>query len=159
MKLMKNAVVAMTVIVILYSCEKVSEATRSPAASKKNIPNFLALMANDYCKQINAYVDHIDDTLTIHLWGPPALIDNVDTFKLKYVDSVALRIGKNVYWGFTGDYSVGYVKRPNGLPVSTAELGNLYFYIYSDFYQLEPDSTYTIVNLRFLYNTTEPPFK
>lgn len=156
---MKSVVISMTVIFILSSCEKGFETTRSPSASKKNIPYFLALLANDYSRQINAYVDHIDDTLAIHLWGPPALIDNVDTFKLKYVDSVALGIGKNVYLGFTGNYSVEYIKVPNGLPVSTRELGNLYFYIYSDFYQLEPDSSYSIVNIGFLYYMAEPPFK
>jgi hypothetical protein len=52
-------------------------------------------------------------------------------------------IGKNVYFGLTGDNSNQYLHIPNGPPVNVAELGNLYFYIYTDFYQAEPDSSYS----------------
>lgn len=156
---MINIAVEMFAIVVLLSCNKESETTRSSDTNKKNIPYFLSKMANDYSKEINAIADHIDDTLVFRCQGLSYFMPNLDTFKLKYVDSIAIGIGKNVYLGYTGNNSVAYVKGPNGLYVSTADLGNLYFYIYSDFYQQEPDTTYSIVNIRFLYNTKEPPFK
>ena len=158
MKPMINVVVALTLAVVLLSCTKGFETTKQPASRTKNISPFLTKMANDYGRTINAFTDHIDDTLVFRC-QVTRFIPNLDTFRLKYVDSIARGVGKNVYLGFTGDYSIQYLHVPNGLPISTAELGNLYFYVYTDFYQLEPDSSYSIVNLRFLYNTTEPPFK
>jgi hypothetical protein len=153
-----NVVTTLTLIPILYACEKVSD-SRSSSTSKKDIPYSLRQMANDYRGEINAIVDHIDDTLVFRCQGLSFFIPNLDTFKLKYVDSIAIGIGKNVYRGYTGNSSSGYVKGPNGLLISTADLGNLYFYIYTDSYRSEPDSSYSIVNVRYLYNTTEPPFK
>lgn len=155
---MINVVIALTLVAVLLSCTKKFETTKPPASKTKNISLFLAEMANDYGRTINAFTDHIDDTLVFRC-QVTRFIPNLDTFKLKYVDSIALGIGKNVYLGFTGNYSIQFVKEPNGHPVNVAELGNLYFYIYTDFYQLEPDSSYSIVNLSFLYNTTMPPFK
>jgi hypothetical protein len=149
--------VAIIAIVILSSCNKEYETTRS--STTKNISSFLTKMAKEYSPMINATVDHIEDTLVFRCQAITRFIPNLDTFKLKYVDSIALGIGKNVYIGFTGDHSIQYVRVLNGPLVSTSELGNLYFYIYTDFYQPEPDSTYSIVNLGFLYNMTEPTFK
>ncbi len=142
-----NIVVALTLAVVLLSCTKGFETSKQPAPKTKNISLFLAEMANDYGRTINAFTDHIDDTLVFRC-QVTRFIPNLDTFKLEYVDSIALGIGKDVYLGFTGNYSIQFVKEPNGLPVHVAELGNLYFYIYTDFYQLEPDSSYSIVNLR-----------
>ena len=152
-------VVAMISMVVLFSCTKNYETNKQPTTGSKNISPFLAKAAKEYSAVINAVVDHIDDTLVFRCQGASRFIPNLDTFKLKYIDSIALGIGKNVYLGFTGDNSTQYLKVPNGLLVHISELGNLYFYIYEDFYQLEPDSSYSIVNLRFLYNLTEPPFK
>lgn len=157
MKLLQTIAVSMYAIATLSFCNKAFETTRS--ATIKNIPSFLAKSAKDYGPMINAIVDNIDDTLVFRCQATTRFIPNLDTFKLKYVDSIALEIGKNVYFGFTGNYSIQYLDVPNGPPVSVAELGNLYFYIYTDFYQPEPDSSYSIVNLRFLYNLTEPPFR
>jgi hypothetical protein len=158
MKLVYNVVTAIILIIIFSSCEKVLNQANSSKQYKKDIPYILSQLANDYRSQINAIVDHIDDTLVFRCQGLSVFIPNLDTFKLMYVDSIAKGIGKNVYRGFTGNSSTGYVKGPNDIPISTADLGNLYFYIYTDSYQLEPDSSYSIVNIRFLYNTTEPPF-
>jgi hypothetical protein len=157
MKIIQTLPVTIIAIVILSSCYKEYETTRS--VTNKNISSFLTKTAKEYSPMIYAIVDHIDDTLVFRCQATTRFIPNLDTFKLKYVDSIALGIGKNVYLGFTGDYSTHYVRVPNGPLVSTAELGNLYFYIYSDFYQPEPDSTYSIVNIGFLYNMTEPLFK
>lgn len=157
MKIIQTIPVAIFAVVILSSCYKEYETTRS--TTTKNISSFLTKMAKEYSPMINATVDHIDDTLVFRCQGLSRFIPNLDSFKLKYFDSIALGIGQNVYFGFTGSYSNQYVHAPNGSIVSTAELGNLYFYIYSDFYQPEPDSSYSIVNLGFLYNMTEPPFK
>jgi hypothetical protein len=149
--------VAIISIVIFSSCYKEYETTRS--ATIKNISPFLTKTAKEYSPMINGTVDHIDDTLVFRCQGLSRFIPNLDSFKLKYVDSIALGIGQNVYFGFTGSHSNQYIHAPNGSLVSTAELGNLYFYIYTDFYHPEPDPTYSIVNIRFLYNMTEPPFK
>jgi hypothetical protein len=157
MKKTQSIVVSIYAIIILSSCNKDFETTRS--SSMKNISSFLTKSAKEYSPMINAIVDHIDDTLVFRCQATTRFIPNLDTFKLKYVDSIALGIGKNVYFGFTGNSSIQYLHVPNGPPVSVAELGNLYFYIYTDFYQPEPDTSYSIVNLRFLYNLTEPPFK
>jgi hypothetical protein len=116
-------------------------------------------MAKNYSGEINATYDHINDTLIFRLQSPPAIICPLKTFKDKYIDLIAQGICKNVYLGFTGDYSEEWLRMPNGRLVSPANLGNLYFYIYSDFYQLEPDSSYPLINVRILYNLTEPPFK
>lgn len=155
-----NIVVAMiSIVVLLLSCTKEFEPKKQPTSNRKNISPFLTKMANDYGCIINTITDHIEDTLVFRCQGASRFIPNLDTFKLKYIDSIALGIGKNVYLGFTGDNSTQYLKAPNGSYVHVAELGNLSFYIYEDFYQLETDSSYSIVNLRFLYNLTEPPFK
>lgn len=157
MKLHQTISVVTFVIATLSSCNKDFETTRS--SPMKNISSFLTKSAKDYSPMINAIVDHIDDTLVFRCQATTRFIPNLDTFKLKYVDSIALGIGKNVYFDFTGNYSIQYLHVPNGPPVSVAELGNLYFYIYTDFYQAEPDTSYSIVNLPFLYNLTEPPFR
>ena len=157
MQITQAVPVAIIAIVVLSSCYKEYETTRS--STTKNISPFLTKTAKEYSPMINATVDFIEDTLVFRCQATTRFIPNLDTFKLKYVDSIALGIGKNVYFGFTGNNSIQYVRVPNGPVVSTSELGNLYFYIYTDFYQPEPDSTYSIVNLRFLYNMTEPPFK
>jgi hypothetical protein len=157
MQITQAVPVAIIAIVVLSSCYKEYETTRS--STTKNISPFLTKMAKEYSPMINATVDHIEDTLVFRCQATTRFIPNLDTFKLKYVDSLALGIGKNVYLGFTGDNSTQYLRVPNGPLVSTAELGNLYFYIYLDFYQPEPDSTYSIVNIGFLYNMREPPFK
>jgi hypothetical protein len=157
MKKTQTVVSSIYAIIILSSCNKDFETTRS--SPMKNISSFLTKSAKEYSPIINAIADHIDDTLVFRCQATTRFIPNLDTFKLKYVDSIALGIGKNVYFGFTGNYSIQYLHVPNGPPVSVEELGNLYFYIYTDFYQLEPDTSYSIVNLRFLYNLTEPPFK
>lgn len=152
-------VVAIISTVVLLSCTKNYETKKHPTTRSKNISPFLAKAANEYGTMINTVVDHIEDTLVFHCQGASRFIPNLDTFKFKYIDSIALGIGKNVYLGFTGDNSIQYLKVSNGSYVHVVELGNLCFYIYEDFYQLEPDSSYSIVNLRFLYNVTEPPFR
>jgi hypothetical protein len=159
MKPMINIVVAYIIMVVSSSCTKGFEATKQSVSRTKNISPFLTKAANEYGTMINAIADYIEDTLLFRCQGLSRFIPNLDTFKLKYIDSIALRIGRNVYLGFTGDYSIQYLRVPNGHLVSPAELGNLYFYIYSDFYHMEPDSFYSIINLRFLYNMAEPPFK
>ena len=159
MKRIIYTVAALIIILILYGCEKEPESNKTSPSNKKDIPYILRKLANEYKGEINALVDNIDDTLAIRCQGLSVFIPNLDTFKLKYVDSIALGIGKNVYCGSTGNYSGEYVKDRDGKSVSTQEFGNRYFYIYSDFYQLEPDSSYSLVNLGFLYNTTEAPFK
>jgi hypothetical protein len=147
------------VICFLCSCKKVIQENKPATSSKKIIPTFLEGRAKEYSSQINATTDHIEDTLIFRCQGPPAIICPLDTFKLKYLDQIAQGIGKYVYLGFTGDNSVEWLQMPNGRLVSPANLGNLYFYIYSDFYQLEADSFYSIINIRVLYNLIEPPFK
>lgn len=157
MKILQTIAISIYAIAILSSCNKSFETTKS--SPMKNISSFLTKSAKDYSPMINAIVDHIEDTLVFSCQATTRFIPNLDTFKLKYVDSIALGIGKNVYFGFTGDNSSQFLHIPNGPPVNVAELGNLYFYIYTDFYQAEPDSSYSIVNLRFLYNLREPPFR
>jgi hypothetical protein len=154
-----NIVGALILMVVLLSCTKKHETTKQPTPRSKNISPFLTKSAKEYSPMINAIVDHIDDTLVFQCQGTTRFIPNLDSFKLKHVDSIALGIGKNVYFDFTGYNSSQYLHVPNGPPVNIAELGNLYFYIYTDFYQAEPDSSYSIINLRFLYNLTEPPFR
>lgn len=145
--------------IMLCSCKKVIEENKSEKSNTKNIPDFLAGIAKEYSSQINATTDHIDDTLIFRLQSPPAFVSTFEHFKQNYIDHIALDIGKNVYLGFTGDHSAEWLHMPNGHLVSPANLGNLYFYIFSDFYQLEPDSFYSLVNVSILYNLTEPPFK
>lgn len=152
-------VVAIISTVVLLSCTKNYETKKQSTSISKNVSPFLAKSAKEYGAMINAVVDHIDDTLVFRCQGASRFIPNLDTFKLKYIDSIAIGVNKHVYLGFTGDYSIQYLKVPNGSYVHVAELGNLSFYIYEDFYQLEPDSSYSIVNLGFKYNLTEPPFK
>jgi hypothetical protein len=159
MKLTINAVVFLTLISITYSCEKEPEPKKSSESNDKDIPYSLRKLANDYKGEINALVYNIGDTLVFRCQGLTRFIPNLDTFKLKYVDSIALGIGKNVYLGSTGNNTTGYVKDKNGNYISTQDLGNGYFYIYSDTYQMEPDSSYSLVNRRFLYNIADAPFK
>jgi hypothetical protein len=159
MNIIINIAAAVVLVSILNSCNKGIDKTTSSTENKKDIPFFLTEMAKSYAVQINATIDHIDDTLAFRCQGTTCFNPNLDDFKLKCINPVALGIGKHVYLGFTGDYSLEYVHTPNGRLVSTANLGNLYFYIYADFYHLEPDSTYSIINIRTLYNTTLPPFK
>lgn len=159
MKRIIYTVAALIFILLLYGCEKEPEPNKTSETNKKDIPYVLRKMANEYKGEINALVDNIDDTLAIRCQGLSVFIPNLDTFKLKYIDSIALGIGKNVYCGSTGNYSSEYVKDRDGKSVSTQEFGNRYFYIYSDCYLLDPDSTYSIYNRRFLYNTYEAPFK
>lgn len=136
-----------------------TEDNKSETSNKKDIPAFLAGMAKEYSGQINATTDHFEDTLVFRLQSPPAIVCPFDFFKQTYLDVVAQGVGRNVYLGFTGDNSIEWLRMPNGRLVSPANLGNLCFYIYSDFYQLEADSFYSIINIRVLYNLTEPPFK
>ncbi|MCS3797183.1 hypothetical protein [Niastella sp. OAS944] len=154
-----NFIIYITIVTLLCSCNKSIENNKSETRSNQDIPAFLASMAKNYSGEINATSDRINDTLIFRLQGPPAIICPLDDFKKKYIDLIAQGICKNVYLGFTGDYSVEWLHMPNGRLVSPANLGNLYFYIYSDFYQLERDSFYSIINIRVLYNLTEPPFK
>lgn len=150
---------AIAIITLLCSCKKIREENKVGSSNKKNIPDFLAEMAKDYSSQINSTIDHIDDTLVFRCQSPPGIICPLDTFKKKYIDSIAQGIGKNVYLGFTGKSSAEWLHMPNGRLVSPANLGNLYFYIYSDFYQLDTDSSYSLINKNFLYNLADPPFR
>lgn len=125
MKKSQTVVVSIYAVIILLSCNKEFETTKSSAI--KNISSFLTKSAKDYSPMINAIVDHIEDTLVFRCQATTRFIPNLDTFKLKYVDSIALEIGKNVYFGFTGNSSIQYLHVPNGPPVSVAEFGNLYF--------------------------------
>jgi hypothetical protein len=156
---MKRIIYTVAALTFLYGCEKEPETNKTSDTNIKDIPYILRKMANEYKGEINALVDNIDDTLAIRCQGLSVFIPNLDTFKLKYIDLIALGIGKNVYCGSTGNYSGEYVKDRDGKSVSIQEFGNRYFYIYSDCYLLDPDSSYSIYNLRFLYNTYEAPFK
>lgn len=154
-----NFIISIAIVSLLCSCNKYNENKKSETRSNQDIPAFLDGMAKNYSGEINATSDHINDTLIFHLQSPPAIICPMADFKEKYIDLIAQGICKNVYLGFTGDYSEEWLHMPNGRLVSPANLGNLYFYIYSDFYQLESDSFYSLINVRFLYNLTDPPFK
>src|SRR6266540_6760841 len=112
-KSMINVVVTMTLMVVLLSCTKGFETTKQPTSIKKNISPFLTKSAKEYSPMINAIVDHIDDTLVFRCQATTRFIPNLDTFKLKYVDSIALGIGENVYFGFTGNNSSQYLHVPN----------------------------------------------
>lgn len=136
-----NIAAAVILVSTLNFCNKGIDKPTSSTENKKDIPFFLAEMAKSYAAQINATIDHIDDTLIFRCQGTICFNPNFDAFKLECLNPIALGIGQHVYLGFTGDNSVEYVRTPNGRQVSTANLGNLYFYIYTDFYQLEPDSS------------------
>ena len=92
MQITQAVPVAIIAIVVLSSCYKEYETTRS--STSKNISSFLTKTAKEYSPMINATVDHIEDTLVFRCQATTRFIPNLDTFKLRYVDSIALGIGK-----------------------------------------------------------------